>query len=243
MEPKKTLLPIKEQQLIENINRWNLDEAEVLLYDLTATLDDLSIKKYESLITANAGNDPTSTTGYWKLIGGGLFVPKVLPYRIGNASGTYTIGTGNENIDAIDFTDAAIAANIGAVTDITDPAGTGGWTTLLSITGQSVLQFASDPDATVNSIARFTVHNSEDAGDAIRMRITVDGDVAWDVTGTRTAGADSIVECLMYQNEADEDTKPQFKVDSSFLIEAARVGTFTSAASVVVVSELVVIDL
>ena len=116
----------------------------------------------------------------------GLNVPDKLCADLASGTGI-TLGTGNADIAAISYVGggSTLEANVTDVTDITDPAGSGGWTDLVDITtGPMMVQLGDATDAASDCFLYGSMHSDEAAGDDMRMQILIDSTVVLDMTLT-----------------------------------------------------------
>jgi len=136
-----------------------------------------------------------------------------------------TIITGHEQISAAEYLgDGTLNSAVGAVTDITDPAGTGGWTNLVNITGGPLIISIVGANPWEMDIA-----SVEDNSDALRLQMLVDGRVILDGYGD---GDSSSTEKIIWEPiQVDITATGSYPIycASSFTIRAARVGDMTSA--------------
>jgi hypothetical protein len=126
----------------------------------------------------------------------------------------------------VSHTGADLTSAIGAVTDITDPAGSGGWTDILDLAdGPYLLQLMSTLSVGVK------VYNTEDVGDSLAMEILADGNAIFRCH----AVGDGVGVPYVYPSGplADSSLLTPFTVKESLKVRAARVGTFTSTNSYV----------
>jgi len=141
--------------------------------------------------------------------------------------GTTTVPVGHARIAGYSETGADLNTEITAVTDITDPANTGGWTELVSITGGPVnLVFE---DTTQDELARVFVDENEDDTDALRLQILIDGEVVFDAYSLGDNNSYAFWRPLGWQ--ADAGYSPEIYCETSFMIRAARKGTFADSGS------------
>lgn len=143
----------------------------------------------------------------------------------GAASAGKTLSVGSEYIAAITWLGSTgdFDSNIGAVTDITDPAGTGGWTDIIDVTpsngGSGILWLMS---STIN----LWIDLTEAAGTAARLQILDGtGKIVLDVTCEQNAGADSIANITMAAQEES------LFFNAGLKIRVARKGSVTTASS------------
>jgi len=147
---------------------------------------------------------------------------------VGHAAvtGLYYTGDGSQDGD--------IDANITNVTDIADPAGTGGWTDIVDITGKLQVQLFRDNST---QFLYLSVHSSEDSGDALRGQVLIDGTVRADFT---VVGNNSDVitnwwaPVVTGSGSSVYFTEP-IDCNSAFKIRVAKEGTFASASSIVII--------
>lgn len=153
--------------------------------------------------------------------GGKQIIPTALGVNVGNAP---TLSTGNEKAGVL-YSGSDIDSNIGAVTDITDPAGTGGWTDLIDLSsGPYLVQFYNDETMAI-------VDSAEDVGDSIAIEILVDGNTI--LSGYCVGNGASDVSIRVAEDliiESNERNWPIF-ARSSILCRVARKGAFANAGS------------
>ena len=148
------------------------------------------------------------------------------------------ITTGNLKIGGVSYTGTAtIDSQVTAVTDIDDPAGSGGWTDLVDLTGGPyVVTFTS---AAYYAVLRIAVAAVEDSGDSLRLQVLKDGDVIWDAKAVGdNANAQSV-----YCNGTQYSTQLRPSVgniycETSFKIRVARKGGYTEVDSVITVQSM-----
>ena len=142
-----------------------------------------------------------------------------------------TINTGQIVSPGVIYTGNAsgIDNGIGAVTDISDPAGTGGWTDLLDISG-GPLQFQFFT-STVVALPKVVVNTAEDPGAALRMQMLIDGVVVWDSQVIADGVGIHSAQMRLFVYESSLEFAPAIYCASSLLIRAAREGAFTNADS------------
>jgi len=122
-------------------------------------------------------------------------------------------------------TAAAINSGIAVVAAIEDPeAGDDEWTEIISLSGSRMI-VEIDAVATYDALIYIIVNSGEDADDALRAQIKVDGTTVADITCVKAAGH---VTNSIYGPSFTSYTDPhcRFECNSSFLIQAAREGTF-----------------
>ncbi len=149
---------------------------------------------------------------------------------LATSAGGETIDVGNEELASISYTAANIDGNITAVTDITDPAATGGWTDLASITDNIKAQIRSP----TGSLAIIRVNLAEDSGDSLRLQMLRDDIVILDVTVVGDNANTMYLAWSPVVAGGDDGTNyysEPIVCQESFLIRAARKGNFTNADS------------
>jgi len=136
-----------------------------------------------------------------------------------------TIIMGHHQISAVEhFGNGTLNASVGAVTDITDPAGTGGWTNLVNITGGPLIVsiVGANPYG-------MRMSDADTDSNALRMQMLVDGKAVLDSYGygesESTAG---IVAWEPIQVDVTEGASCPIYCPSTFTIRAARVGDMVS---------------
>lgn len=178
---------------------------------------------YKSKIAANQGNDPISDAINWEKLGGGVEIIKegILAKPIPASSPVYTTAKGIIQAAPFIYYAADINTNITNVTDITDPAGTGGWTTLLSYTGSGyrltsvlangrLINFQNDPI---------------DSGKSFRLQATIDGEIVFDTYVTFDAtNSETWGWGLPYATAAGTAFSFPLFAKSDFVLKAARSG-------------------
>ena len=153
-----------------------------------------------------------------------------------------TVDVGHAVIDAVSLIGAALTAGIGAVSDITDPAGTGGWTDFVDLSSGPYSVGVGQVAALKN--IQISVDTVEDALDALRFQVIRDGIIIFDPTAIRNAGGDAFAEWSGLGIVANADAAPdnsytRLYCASSFKIRAARVGTFADASSFLKIGSVV----
>lgn len=160
-----------------------------------------------------------------------LTVPIELDYV---ASGTGHASTvGHSQVASVSHLgNGTLNATVTAVTDIADPAGTGGWTTLLSLTAGPYRVYPNTySTASVSSLLSMFVDTNEDSGDSLRGQILIDGTVVWD----QTLVGDNAGDHSVYLPGRDEGSSAYRGItldcNTSFLVRVARKGTFADVGS------------
>ena len=118
-----------------------------------------------------------------------------------------------------------INSNIGAVTQITDPASTGGWTVLASMSGKKMVLVWTG----TASVVGMSCANSEPAGRALRTQILVDGTIVCDTT-VEADGVTTISQNISALNNI-EAVYSGFVCEDSFQLRCAREGSFSAVGS------------
>ena len=152
-----------------------------------------------------------------------LNVPSVLARSV--AAGTYVTSTvGNLYQGAASITGASITAAIGEAADIAAPE-EGNWTNIISLSGKYQIMWV--PTGT-SRLLTLTVKTGEDAGDAMRFQVIIDGTTAWDQTVIRNASGD-VSQYLMLVSQSTDAAIIQ--CSASFVLRGVRKGTFTDAST------------
>ena len=152
--------------------------------------------------------------------------PTALMHETTGSDSTSTVG--HAPLASVTYTDAGIASNITVVTDIDDPAGTGGWTDLVSISGGP---FTFNTNSTTSGAARIRV-DTVDAGSGknLRMQIVIDGKVVWDQKIESSSGDTEVIWVPQWSDESGWYGRAIYCA-SSLVIRAARMGTFADSGS------------
>jgi len=155
---------------------------------------------------------------------------------------TTTITVGNNRIAAIAYNgsagDGTIDSEVTAVTDIDDPAGTGGWTDLVDLTGGPyAIAFAP---ASVYEAIGLGVQDEEDSGDSLRLQVLKDGDIILDIKAVGNNTAEQKISCsgTCYGTDLFTPSVGAFYCESSFKIRVARKGAFVNFSSSIAVPQL-----
>lgn len=148
-----------------------------------------------------------------------------------------TINTGQEVSAGMFYSGSDIDSSITAVTDISDPASTGGWTDLLTLSGGPFLfRFYSSAALLMPRIA---VNAAEDSGDSIRMQILIDGVIVWDVQAIGDNSGSQTAELSLFRFETSCDYHVSIFCASSLTIRAARKGAFTNGGSMIRTEDII----
>jgi len=161
-----------------------------------------------------------------------LWNPSVAISAMRNFNATFSNDTsivvGNPPVAAITYTPANINTIIGAVTDINDPAGTGGWTDLVDLTGGLLvvpISYVGNKDRMIEII----YDRSYEATLDIRLQVVIDDIVAADLllvhnSYTRDQYA-QITALPLAVDGSDYIGFHPIYCETSFVIRCARVGT------------------
>lgn len=150
----------------------------------------------------------------------GLIIPSELPHYY-PAAASRVVNHGNMQIQAVSVTGSSLDAALESVADITSPSA---WTELISISGKAEINWY--PTATDNTLT-LTVDSAEDAGDAIRIQVLIDGNIVWDCHCIKDSS--DMTQILIL---ASPTTNPgTLFCKSSFVVRGARKGAFTNVAS------------
>jgi len=170
------------------------DWSAVTIYGIGDLVKGSDDKIYISTTASNQGNDPTTDDGTnWEEygVGGTLITSKMPCSGSGTIGQTFHIGYdittfGNAIALSGSSTAGTIDSTITNVTDISDPAGTGGWTDLVDITNtEDYTEFRASATSSYWVIRA----NSSANGDThYRIQIVVDDVIAGDVEVTASVG-------------------------------------------------------
>ena len=161
-----------------------------------------------------------------------LWSPGVAIAAMRNFNGTVSAAgaellVGNAAVASINYLMSDINSGIGAVTDISDPSGTGGWTDLVSLVGGPLL-VAPISATNQNRIAGIKFDRRESTLH-LRLQVLIDGAVVGDLTVSHGVAQDedskvSVLPLAVGAGGAIPGFHP-FYCETSFIIRAARVGT------------------
>lgn len=158
---------------------------------------------------------------------GGVLNP-VSELTVDLTSGTgITVNVGHADIAQINYLNGSeINAAIAAVTDISDPDNTGGWTDVIDLSGSKMEVFVGS--ALVNGIVYMRLDNTEDSGDALRAQILVDNTIVADITCIAN-NSDVIANYIAHHKDfgGNAARRTCFECNTSFKIRAARKGSLT----------------
>jgi hypothetical protein len=148
------------------------------------------------------------------------------------AAGPGVLNTvGIPQIATLTYNGAQIQSNVTGVTDIADPAGSGGWTPLVQfpVGLVAVSPFNIQFYAALNSHLDLTVASAEPAGNALRAQFLVDGQVVLDITVTGDGGTTRTQRWAPITY--DGGRTPPLVCLETFEVRVARYGAFSSASS------------
>ena len=143
-----------------------------------------------------------------------------------------SIVVGNPPVAAITYTPANINTNIGTVTDINDPAGTGGWTNLVALTGD-LLVVPISYVGNKNRMIEVVYDESAEGTLDIRLQVVIDDIVAADLllvhnSYTRDQYAQITALPLAVDGVNYIGFHPIY-CETSFVIRCARVGNSSTS--------------
>lgn len=165
--------------------------------------------------------------------GASNFRPSQLMASAVNA-GVVVVGHGE--IAAVSLADTALDAAVGAVTDLADPAGTGGWTNLVDLTGGPLL-IAPISETNQGRIAGIKFDKRE-LELHLRLQVLIDGVVVGDLTVAHGIGNNEdakikVLPLAVGAVGAIPGFHP-FYCETSFTVRAARIGACGYAGSTVI---------
>lgn len=151
--------------------------------------------------------------------------------------------TGHANVAEVAYAGADVSTNIA---DCTGSGGSisapGAWTDIIDFNIGSPISVFISPKVGVAAYSSvvFSVDSGEDAADAIRVQIIIDGVTVWDQTATKSV---SDVEIYLRSETVGSYLNTGvfrdsvFKCNSSFKLRATRNGTFANAQTTFNVGE------
>lgn len=157
---------------------------------------------------------------------------KIIVFPSGFAGGggiTSTVG----NTVIAEISKIGAGVDVASVADIAAPSS---WTELVSISGKRKLIWTEIANDYGNFID-IQISSTEDAGEAIRVQVIVDGTTAWDQTITKAAG--DIRQVLSYHDITTAvGIFADVYIEETFVIRAARKGTLASVNSWIKTGEI-----
>lgn len=152
---------------------------------------------------------------------GGLMIPKSFPVYYGSGTGI-TKAAGTAYVAQVSKTGSGVDVNNCSPTAIAS-ATASDFTNLVSITGKYHIRWKNNTSTSLWPL-KIGIAAAEDATDAIRCQVLVDGVMAFDETVTKSAGN-------VFDGIIDANTFVDFDVKSSFIVRACRYGTMADATN------------